>query len=204
VSFQGAGTCTLDFNDSGNANYVGATQVQLKLIALHRQSPLRVTNVVGEVGHSLVLRASGGLGSGVVTFNVVDGTASGCSLNAGRVVARRQGTCLVTATKTADTNYESVSSPITAVEFRMAARITRVVSTVLPDHTTDVMVDGVGFFGLPKIIDANPGVRASVIKDTGHQLMLRVWSPLRTRPGIYVISVKFADGQVLRVRYREV
>ena len=48
------------------------------------------------------------------------GTASGCSITAGVLSVSSAGTCVVTATKAQDANYNAVSSPRTTVTFAKA------------------------------------------------------------------------------------
>jgi hypothetical protein len=50
------------------------------------------------------------LGTGAVTYVVTGGTASGCSVSGDVLSSTSAGTCLVTATKAADTNYNPTTS----------------------------------------------------------------------------------------------
>jgi hypothetical protein len=78
------------------------------------QSALSVTSTTGTQGTPLTLVTSGGSGTGAVTFAALDGTATGCSVTSGALSATTGGTCVVTATKAADTTYLAASStPIT-------------------------------------------------------------------------------------------
>ena len=78
---------------------------------------------------TLNLATSGGSGTGSLSYAVTNGTASGCSVLSATLTATSSGTCLVTATKAADVDYNSASSVQTTVTFSKAAQATLVVST---------------------------------------------------------------------------
>ena len=81
------------------------------------QAALVVTSTSGTPGTALTLTTSGGSGTGNVSYTVVDGTATGCAISAGQLTSTTPGTCLVTATKAADSDYSSISSVQTTVTF---------------------------------------------------------------------------------------
>jgi outer membrane protein OmpA-like peptidoglycan-associated protein len=82
---------------------------------------LRVTSLKGVVGTALTLTSSGGSGTGPVTYRVLDGTATGCSISSGHLSASTAGTCVVTATKAGDATYSSIDSTPSAVSEKAAA-----------------------------------------------------------------------------------
>jgi hypothetical protein len=74
-------------------------------VAKSAQSPLLVNSATAPVSHSVKLSTIGGSGNGGVTYSVSDGTAKGCALTSSSPVslsATTFGTCIVTATKAAD------------------------------------------------------------------------------------------------------
>lgn len=77
------------------------------------------------LSQSIILSTTGGTGSGVVTYSVTDGTATGCSLSSNSspatLSATLAGTCLVTATKAAWYNYDSVNSSASTFTFAAIA-----------------------------------------------------------------------------------
>lgn len=82
------------------------------------QSALTISPVDATLGTPFTLSTSGGSGTGAVTYSVANGTASGCAIDgSGKLVSTSAGTCLVTATKAADTNYLVKSSSATTVTF---------------------------------------------------------------------------------------
>jgi hypothetical protein len=85
------------------------------------------TNASGS--YSLAMTTTGGSGSGAVTYAVVNGTATGCSVPSSTLTATTAGTCLVTATKAASTGYNQTSSIQTTVVFSPATTITGFTTT---------------------------------------------------------------------------
>lgn len=84
------------------------------------QAPLTISSVSGNVGSYLTLATSGGSGTGAVAFSATDGTASGCAVSGKNLSVTSAGTCIVTATKAADTTYLAVTSAPTPVSFSTA------------------------------------------------------------------------------------
>ena len=128
----GAGTCIIDANQAGNADYIVATQVQQSFsVAKANQVALTVTPTTMVYLAPFTLGYSGGNG-GVVTYAVAPGTASGCTLNGSgpyTLTTTSGGTCLVTATMTTP-NYNNVSSAQTTVTLTPANQATlKVTST---------------------------------------------------------------------------
>lgn len=85
-------------------------------IASLNQAPLLITSGPGQVGSSLKLTASGGSGTGAVSYTVTNGTATGCAVVGGALTAKTPGTCVVEATKAADANYAVKESSATSLE----------------------------------------------------------------------------------------
>jgi hypothetical protein len=81
------------------------------------QETLTVTSVNGTIGSPLSLTTSGGSGTGLVTYAVTNGTATGCAESGGVLTVSSLGTCLVVATKASDSTYAEASSTSTAVTF---------------------------------------------------------------------------------------
>ena len=80
------------------------------------QSAVQLTSVHGVAGRPLTLTASGGAGSGVISYLVTDGTATGCRAVSGQLFAKSTGTCLVVATRGASAGFGATSSAQTAVD----------------------------------------------------------------------------------------
>ncbi len=114
-----SGICTIDANQSGNANYSAATQQQTSATAtLATQALLTVTGPASVTyGTTGTATAMGGSGTGALSFSA--GASTGCSVIGTTVsVSDAAGTCSLTATKAADNNYSAATSaafPVTLV-----------------------------------------------------------------------------------------
>jgi hypothetical protein len=90
------------------------------------QVPLAVTSTSGHVGSALALTTTGGSGTGALSFEVASGTARDCVVSGDLLRVTNAGTCLVTATRSGDATYSSVSSLATVVTFALPSRPSRV------------------------------------------------------------------------------
>lgn len=105
-SCSGAGAVNYSFT------YVDDTLTVVKAA----QAALTVTSTSGVFGTPLGLVASGGSGTGAVTYAVTgSGTASGCVIGDDSLATTGAGTCLVTATQADDTNFNQQTSAQTAI-----------------------------------------------------------------------------------------
>lgn len=100
LTFTGA---TFGVNDTTSI-VVGAAQVALS-----------VTSTSAVWGRSLTLTATGGSGTGALTYAVAAGTATGCAVVGTTLTYTSLGTCLVTVTKAADLTYIAATSPVATV-----------------------------------------------------------------------------------------
>ncbi len=117
LSASGPGDCWVDATIGADASYDAATSSDVEVVfTAASQAPLTITTTSGTYGTPLTLSTNGGSGTGAVTYTVdLGGTATGCSISAGGVLSSMSaGTCVVTATKAADSDYGVTSSaPIT-------------------------------------------------------------------------------------------
>lgn len=120
-----AGTCTVTATKAGDSNFLPAASTPTSITldaAPATQAPLFVTSTSGTFLTPLPLTTSGGSGSGGVTFEVVNGSATGCSVTAGTITSSSAGTCIVTASRAGDVTYGPVSSDPTTITFGKAAQ----------------------------------------------------------------------------------
>jgi hypothetical protein len=94
VTFTGAGTCLVDFNDAGNTTYAAATQVQqsIKVYAANTITT-SATPAAGGAGGSYAPGASATSGDTVV--RTLSSASTGCSLSGDTVTFTGLGTCKV-------------------------------------------------------------------------------------------------------------
>jgi hypothetical protein len=102
---SGAGTCTVTATRASDSNYESKSSTATTVtFARDSQNLLSVRDVAGDLDTGITLSVSGGSGNGALSYSVTSGTAS-CSVTSGVVSARYAGSCLLTTTKAADTNY---------------------------------------------------------------------------------------------------
>ncbi|MHB8378644.1 MAG: hypothetical protein ACYDB2_01840 [Acidimicrobiales bacterium] len=94
VTFTGAGTCVVSFNDAGNATYAAAAQVlqSVKVYASNVITPSKAPSA-GSTGGSYSPGAVATSGDSVV--KTLSSASTGCSLSSGTVTFTGQGTCRI-------------------------------------------------------------------------------------------------------------
>lgn len=111
VSFIGAGTCLLDANQAGNANYNAAPQKQQSFAVGKGSQTITYTSAApgsATVGGATYTPAATGGASGNAVTITVDATASGvCSISAGVVSFIGTGNCVLDANQTGNANYNA-------------------------------------------------------------------------------------------------
>ncbi len=135
VEFLAAGQCTITFNDSGNANYLAATEVTQN-ITVSLNNPVRLTlspstpvTYTPASGFSTTLSTTGGSGSGAVSYSVLaSSSASGCTVSGSTLTATSAGNCDILATKASDGVYAAVSVT-SSITFVKATQSTLVITT---------------------------------------------------------------------------
>ena len=114
VTVSAAGSCQLSAEQSGDAHYAAASAVT-KVITVNPadQSLLTLSATPSNLAFNdtSTLAASGGNGTGAVTYAVTEG-AEQCSLNGTTITATGVGTCTITATKAADANYSATTQTV--------------------------------------------------------------------------------------------
>src|SRR5579862_2791032 len=112
VSFTAPGTCTVDADQTGNADYNAAPQAQqtftvgkaTQTISFTSSAPSSAT--FGDPGYSVSAIADSGL---PVTLSVDPASAAVCSLSGGTVSYTSGGTCTVDADQAGNANYHAAS-----------------------------------------------------------------------------------------------
>ena len=108
VSFAHVGTCTVDFNQAGNANYMAAPQVQQPISVGKGAQTITPTStaptgaVVGGATYTPAATASSGL---TVAITVDASSSSVCSITAGAVSFQSVGTCVVDFDQDGNADY---------------------------------------------------------------------------------------------------
>jgi hypothetical protein len=116
LTFAGSGSYSVEVKHNGT---VQSTQ---SLNTLIPQSALSLTSGNGTFGTPLALTTSGGSGTGAISYSAANGTATGCAVTGANLSSTSAGTCLITATKAADSTYSPISSTQTTVTLAKATR----------------------------------------------------------------------------------
>ncbi len=74
------------------------------------QAALSVNSTTAVWGRSLALTSTGGSGTGALTYAAGNGTATGCAVVGATLTFSSVGTCIVSASKAADTTYTATTS----------------------------------------------------------------------------------------------
>jgi hypothetical protein len=112
VTPVGTGTCTIDANQPGNANYQAAAQVQQSFIVGLTPQSISFTSTppaaatLGGASYTVTATATSGL---TVTFSIAAGSASVCSISGATVSFTGAGTCTVKADQTGNANYAAAA-----------------------------------------------------------------------------------------------
>ena len=107
VTFASPGTCLVDFDQAGNADYTAAPQVQQSIpIGTGAQTITFTPPVTGSVGGGTNLSATGGASGNPVTFAIdPTSTAGACSLTGAALSYKGVGNCVVDANQAGDASY---------------------------------------------------------------------------------------------------
>jgi Putative Ig domain/NHL repeat len=110
VSFTGAGTCVVDGDQAGDANYVAAPQVSQSLTVAKVTQAITFTSTPAAnptVGDSYQAAATGGGSGNPVIFSIDSSSTTGaCTISAGGLVSLTgAGTCVVDANQAGDATY---------------------------------------------------------------------------------------------------
>jgi len=110
VSFTGVGTCVINANQAGDANYNAAPQVQQTFAVVKGDQTISFTSTappsatVGGASYSVAATATSGL---TVSFSINGAFAPVCSISGTTVSFFRVGTCVINADQAGDANYNA-------------------------------------------------------------------------------------------------
>ena len=113
VHLVAVGTCTVRASQTGNTSYAAAADVDRSFtVNKENQATLSVTGPVSVTyGSTATISTSGGSGSGAMSYSA--GSSTGCTVDVGTgviTVIDASGTCSVTASRAADSNYNATTS----------------------------------------------------------------------------------------------
>ena len=135
VTFIGAGSCVIDANQLGNANYNAAAQAQQSFGVGKANQTITYTStapaaaVVGGATYSVA--ATGGVSGNAVTFMVDASASSVCSISGSTVTFIGIGTCVIDANQLGNGNYTAAAQVQQSFAVGIGAA-TQLVFTVQP------------------------------------------------------------------------
>jgi len=133
ITDKTAGTCVITVTKAADTNYL--VQTAQVTVVFNKLSQAELVSVPANASQPFVwspkatnqITTSGGAGTGAVTYAVDPSSSTVCSVNAsnGLITDITAGTCIVIATKAADTNYSVITDTVTVVFTKInAAAIT--------------------------------------------------------------------------------
>jgi large repetitive protein len=109
VSFIGIGTCVIDANQNGNANYEPAPQVQQSFSVAKGTQAIEFTSTEPSnatvAGPEYAVSAKGGLSGEPVVLTIDPTSSSVCELSGSSVRFKRAGPCKIDANQNGNANY---------------------------------------------------------------------------------------------------
>jgi hypothetical protein len=210
VNFIGAGTCTIDANQPGNAFYLPAKQVQQSFAVAIGLQAVRFSSskpTAAKVGGSF--RVAAYAGSGLPVTLAVAATSNGvCSLSevgvvggvlyAGTVKLTGTGTCAITAAQPGNSQF---SAALPATQSVRVAKTDASGLTVTVKHDRAKLVVS-GRLKLPKGIKAAQGYRGTVTVTGLSGKKAGATGKLSTKTGKYSITLsRGAEAKSLTVRF---
>ncbi|WP_158273404.1 IPTL-CTERM sorting domain-containing protein [Limnohabitans sp. 2KL-51] len=106
----GAGSCIVTATKAADSTYASATSSQLSVgVSLAPQTTLVVATTTSSinVNGTTTLSTTGGSGTGAVSYSLISGP---CTLSGATLTGTGVGSCIVTASKAADSTYSSATS----------------------------------------------------------------------------------------------
>jgi alpha-tubulin suppressor-like RCC1 family protein len=160
-SAVGSQTFTVDFVPTVTANYgsLSAANSTTVTVAQASQASLSINTTSSDYNVALTLGTTGGTGTGAVTYTLNSAGTAGCVLTSGSLSATQVGTCTVTATKAADTNYAAISSSTTVINFNPIGQSALAVTTASAayDQTISLTTTGGSGAGAVTFVIASTG-----------------------------------------------
>jgi hypothetical protein len=134
VSFIGVGTCKINANQLGNANYIAAPQAQQSFTVGQASQTITYTSTapanatVG--GATYAVTATGGASGNSVTFTIDSTSTAICSISGATVSFTGVGSCTVDANQAGNTNYLAASQMQQSIAVGKGAQVITFTSTM--------------------------------------------------------------------------
>ncbi|MFZ9697666.1 MAG: Ig-like domain-containing protein, partial [Ilumatobacteraceae bacterium] len=135
------GTCTVKATKAADRNYEAATSIDTTITfdRIAQTTPITISTITATAGIDLALAASGGTGTGAFSYTIVSAGTAICTINGTSLVTTSNGTCTITATRAADSDYTASTSATTTIS------VSRQNPTIAPYTITDRYFGGAAF-----------------------------------------------------------
>ena len=110
VTFNQPGSCAIDANQPGNAQYQSAPQAQQTVTVARIPQAIKFTSSPPSpavVGGTYLVAASGGGSGEPVSFSIDSGSSAVCSVSGGTVTFNQPGSCAIDANQAGNAQYQS-------------------------------------------------------------------------------------------------
>jgi uncharacterized repeat protein (TIGR02543 family) len=134
VSFTGAGTCVVDANQAGDANYNAATQVQQSITvsaAAKTNQTITITSAApatATVGGATYTPAATSTSGDAVVFSIDGSSTAGACSGTSVVSFTGAGTCVVDANQAGDANYNAAPQVQQSITVSAAAKTNQTIT----------------------------------------------------------------------------
>lgn len=200
VTLDHSGTCVVDADQEGNANYAAAPQAQQTIaVGVAAQvitfAPLAATATVGD---SVELSAAGGASGNPVTFSLApETTGSACSIDGTTLSFDHAGTCVVVADQEGNDDYAAAPHSSQTVTVALAPTTLSLslspATSVFGQSATATATVGGGQAGTVQFSVDGTDLGAPVVVDNGQATSPALGT---LAPGAHPVSAAFAplDG----------
>ena len=109
VSFQNAGTCTINFNQSGNATYLAAPQVQQSVVVAQSANTITFP-ALSDTSFTAAPPSPSATASSGLAVSYTSATTGVCTVTSGGAISFVSGgTCTITASQAGNSNYAAAT-----------------------------------------------------------------------------------------------
>ena len=202
-----AGNYTVSGTTSDTNGDIGTFTYTLTVGLISQLAPLS-GSIAASSSSKLVRQLMVSGANGAVSFVKTAGAASLVVSTSGALTstsALPMGTYVVSGT-TNDANGDSGTFSYTLTVTRAIAPTLRaygVVGRAIAGRTVTLFINGVGFFGRPRIT-SHPGTVSMVVRDTGRRLTVRTSVRAGSRNGVFTFTIVLANSTMCRVRYSQI
>ena len=167
------GSCTVVATKATDTNYTQASSTAITITVgkgtqAALTAPVATPSTVG-YGATAALSSSGGSGTGAVTYSVTSGSTN-CSISGTTLTVTAVGNCTVVATKAADSNYNSATSPARTVFVTKGTQATLTAvaasTTIARNATTTLSTTGGSGTGTVRYAITAGGANCTLIGST--------------------------------------